>query len=308
MVCAQCGYNFYGDFYIYDHIEYIYDAYMNYLDFYKSLLNEGISLTFDSGKNFSEEQKSEARKALNNFISRGYKYYSDKFGLLMINRYDFILKDIRDHWRETIYRFEYVGKGGRDTSVLDFPGTEVPGLKNLRRQKRVYRDIKDAVVDIPENPNSAYRGMSFEELINAKKKGYFQSSGIMNIGDSQAGYTFFGDKPSTARYYSAGFQPVPSSVTRNKPGVIIEVSRDILSLASETLSPTTKRPVGSENEYVTNKRIEFGDILNVWLIVPERSGYGTIEIVYDKFEKRYSEGSRYSATVDYKLIHKKGMI
>lgn len=281
---------------------------MMYLDFYKELLREGLSLTFDSNKNFSEEQKREAKRILNNFIKSSYNYYREKFGLLMINRYDFILKDIRDEWRETTYRFEFVGKGGRDTSELDFPGTEVPGLKNLRRQKRVYRDIKDAVVDIPENPNSAYRGMSFEELMDAKKKGYFQSSGIMNLGDSQAGYTFFGDKPSTARYYGASFQPVPSSVTRNKPGVIIEVSRDILSLASETLSPTTKRPVGSENEYVTNKRIEFSDILNVWLIVPEKSGYGMIEIVYDKFEKRYSEGSRYNALVDYKLIHKKGMI
>lgn len=281
---------------------------MNYLDFYKSLLNEALSLTFDSGKNFSDEQKREATKALNNFISSGYKYYSDKFGLLMINRYDFILRDIRDHWRETIYRFDYVGKGGRDTSELRFPGTDVEGLKNLRSSMRKYRDIKDAIDDIPENVNSAYRGMSFEELVDAKKKGYFQSSGIMNIGDSQIGYTFFGDKPSTARYYSAGFQPVPSSATRNKPGVIIEVPKSILSLASDIKSPKTNKPVGSENEYVTNKRIEFSDVLNLWLVVPEKSSYGTIEIVYDKHEKRYSEGSRYSAGTYYKLIHKKGMI
>lgn len=279
-----------------------------YLDFYKELLREGLSLTFDSNKNFSDDQKREAKSVLTNYIESGFKYYSDNFGKLMINRYDFILKDIRDHWRETIYRFDYVGKGGRESSELRYPDTEVEGLKNWRRDFRKYRDIKDAIDGIPENPNSAYRGMSFEELVDAKRKGYFQSSGIMNIGDSQSGYTFFGDKPSTARYYSAGFQPVPSSVTRNKPGVIIEVPRDILSLASVTLSPTTKRPVGSENEYVTDKRIEFSDVLNVWLLVPERSGYGTIEIIYDKHNKKYSEGSRYNASVDYKLIHKKGMI
>ena len=83
---------------------------MNYIDFYKSLLMEGLSLTFDSSKNFSEEQKREAKRILNNFIQSSYSYYREKFGLLMINRYDFILKDTRDHWRETIYRFEYVGK------------------------------------------------------------------------------------------------------------------------------------------------------------------------------------------------------
>ena len=279
-----------------------------YLDFYKELLKEDLSVTFDDSKHFSDDQKREAKSALTNYIESGYKYYSDNFGKLMFNRYDFILKDIRDHWRETIYRFDYVGKGGRDTSVLDFPGTDVEGLKNLRRQKRVYRDIKDAIDGIPENPNSAYRGMSFEELVDAKRKGYFQSTGIMNIGDSQVGYTFFGDSPSTARYYSGGFQPTPSSVTRNKPGVIIEVPKSILQLASTVNSPKTNKPVGSENEYVTDKRIEFSDILNLWLLVPERSGYGTIEIIYDKHNKKYSEGSRYSASVDYKLIHKKGMI
>lgn len=281
---------------------------MIYVDFYKEILSEGLSLTFDDTKNFNDEQKREATKALNNFISSGYKYYSDKFGLLMINRYDFILRDIRDHWRETIYRFDYVGKGGRDSSELRFPGTDVEGLKNLRINMRKYRDIKDVIDDIPENPASAYRGMSFEELLNAKKKGYFQSSGIMNIGDSQVGYTFFGDTPSTARYYSAGFQPVPSSATRNKPGVIIEVPKSILSVARNIKSPKTNQPVGTENEYVTDKRIEFSDILNLWLIVPDKSSYGSIEIVYDKYEKRYSEGSRSSASGYYKLIHKKGMI
>ncbi len=150
--------------------------------------------------------------------------------------------------------------------------------------------------------------MSFEELIDAKKKGYFKSSGIMNIGDSQESYTFFGDTPSTARYYSAGFQPVPSSVTRNKPGVIIEVPKSILQQANLAVSKKTGKPVGSENEYVTDKSISFSDVKNLWLIVPEESGFGYFEVVYDKSEKRYKEGSRSPAMTNYKLIHKKGMI
>jgi hypothetical protein len=296
-----------GDFVYMVGILYIY-VYMMYLDYYKELLVEQLSLKFDGSKNFSDDQKREAKSVLMNYIRSGYQYYSDNFGKLMINRYDFILKDIRDNWRETIYRFDYVGKGGRESSELRYPNTDVEGLKNWRRDVRKYRDIKDVIEGIPENPNSAYRGMSFEELVDAKRKGYFQSSGMMNIGDSQVGYTFFGDTPSTARYYSGGFQPIPSSVTRNKPGVIIEVPKSILQKASTVKSSKTNKPVGSENEYVTDKRIEFSDILNLWLLVPERSGHGTIEVIYDKHNKKYSEGSRYSAGVDYKLMHKKGMI
>ena len=263
-----------GDFVYMVDILYIY-VYMMYLDYYKELLVEQLSLKFDGSKNFSDDQKREAKSVLMNYIRSGYQYYSDNFGKLMINRYDFILKDIRDHWRETIYRFDYVGKGGRESSELRYPDTDVEGLKNWRRNVRKYRDIKDVIEGIPENPNSAYRGMSFEELVDAKRKGYFQSSGIMNIGDSQ---------------------------------VIIEVPKSILQNASTVKSSKTNKPVGSENEYVTDKRIEFSDVLNLWLLVPERSGHGTIEVIYDKHNKKYSEGSRYSAGVDYKLMHKKGMI
>jgi len=31
-------------------------------------------------------------------------------------------------------------------------------------------------------------------------------------------------------------------------------------------------------------------------------------VIYDKSDKKYKEGSRFPATVNYKLVHKKGMI
>lgn len=281
---------------------------MDYLDFYRELIREGVSLSFASNKQFSDEQKRDAKVALTHYIKNGYKYYREKFGELAIGRYDFILKDIRDHWSEVIYQFDVVGRGGRDTDELAFPGTDVESLKLLKRGYRKYRDVKDAVEDIPVNGDSAYRGMSFEELLDAKKKGHFKSSGIMNIGDSQDNYTFFGDNPTTARYYSAGFQPMPSSVTRNRPGVIIEVPRSILLPAHTTMSKKTNRPVGTDNEFVTDDIINFSDVKNLWLIIPERSGFGMFEVVYDKWNKVYREGSRSAASLNYKLVHKKGMI
>jgi hypothetical protein len=279
---------------------------MQYRDFYKELIKEALSISF--AKDFTDEEKRQATDALKYFIKSGYKHYSEKYGELMVSRYDFILKDIRDHWRETIYSFDIVGKGGREFSKSSYPDSDSEILRNWKRPYRKYRDLKDAVKEIPVNVDSAYRGMSFEELIDAKKKGYFKSSGIMNIGDSQESYTFFGDTPSTARYYSAGFQPMPSSVTRNKPGVIIEVPKSILQQANLAVSKKTGKPVGSENEYVTDKSISFSDVKNLWLIVPEESGFGYFEVVYDKSEKRYKEGSRSPAMTNYKLIHKKGMI
>ena len=281
---------------------------MNYKDFYKDLLNEALSVSFNKDKNFTDEQKKQATEAVKQYIKSSYKFYTDKFGELAISRFDFVLKGIRDHWSETIFAFDIIGKGGRDASELAYPGSEVEGLKNLKQPYRKYRDVKDAITEIPVNANSAYRGMSFEELVDAKKKGHFKSSGIMNIGNSQESYTFFGSTPSTARYYAASFQPVPSSVTRNKPGVIIEVPRDLLRPANVTMSKKTGEPVGSENEFVTDKSINFSDVENLWLIVPERSGFGSVDIKYNKRDNKYEEGSRFPSKSDYKIIHKKGML
>lgn len=279
---------------------------MKYKDFYKDLINEALSVSF--AKNFTDEEKQQAIKALKNFIKHNYKYYTDTFGELAASRYDFILKNIHEHWRNVIYSFNIVGKGGKTITAPAYPWADSPQMQKYTHSIRKYRDIKDAIKEIPTDPNSAYRGMSFEELIDAKKKGYFKSSGIMNIGDSQENYTFFGDKPATGIFYASSFQPVPSTATRNKPGAIIEVPKNILTPANVTLSKKTQTPVGNEHEFVTDKPINFSDVKNLWLIVPEKSSFGTIEVIYDKLSGKSSEGSRYPADITYKLIHKKGMI
>lgn len=274
----------------------------------KESLNEELSLSFDPKTTFTDEEKKQAKEALKHHFKSNYNFYREKFGDLAKARFDFTLNSVRDHWRDIKYSFVYTGKGGRDTSRLAFPGTDVESLKTLRRPYRKFRDVKDAIEEIPSNPDSAYRGMSFEELIDAKKKGYFKSSGIMNIGDSQENYTFFGDDPKSAMHYALGFQPLPSSPTRNKPAVIIEVPKSVLRPAHLTIAKNTGKPVGNEHEFVTDQRINFSDVKNLWMFVPSESGYGSVDIYYNKFEKKYEEGSRGPIHSVYKIIHKKGMI
>ena len=274
----------------------------------KENINEALSLSFEPTQTFTDEQKKQAKDALKQHFKSNYNFYREKFGELAISRYDFILTKIRDDWRDTTYSFKYIDKGGRDTDELAFPGTEFEKLKNLKRPYRKFRDVKDAVEEIPENPDSAYRGMSFEELVDAKKKGYFKSSGIMNIGSSQENYTFFGDSPKSAMHYVLGFQPPPSSATRNKPAVVIEVPKSVLRPAQLTIAKNTGKPVGNEHEFVTDQRINFSDVNNLWLFVPVKAGFGDFDIKYDKFYKKYSEGSRGPTSHRYKIIHKKGMI
>lgn len=274
--------------------------------FHKEQINEALSISFS--KQFTDEEKKQATEILKKYIKDNYKYYTDTFGELAASRYDFILKNIHDDWKRPVYTFNIVGKGGKTITAPAYPWADTPQMKKYTHSIRKYRDVKNAIDEIPVNPDSAYRGMSFEELMDAKKKGYFKSSGIMNIGDSQENYTFFGDSPSTAKFYGASFQPVPSSATRNKPGVIIEVPKNILTPANITLSKKTQKPVGNNHEFVTDKPIDFSNVKNLWLIVPEKSSLGTIEVIYDKLSGKTSEGSRYPADLTYKLIHKKGMI
>ena len=67
---------------------------MQYRDFYKELIKEALSISF--AKDFTDEEKRQATDALKYFIKSGYKHYSEKYGELMVSRYDFILKKIRD--------------------------------------------------------------------------------------------------------------------------------------------------------------------------------------------------------------------
>jgi hypothetical protein len=260
-------------------------------------LEESVVLKFPT--NITDEEKRKAREALKFYISKNYNYYSNAEQNLK-NRYEFKLERIRDdRWSETIYTFGLIGKGGTETQLKSYP--DAPYSNAGKR----YRTVKDAIESIPHDANSAYRGMSFEELLNAKKLGYFKSKGELNIGASQAGYTFFGENPSTAIFYATGFQPIVTDITRNRPGAIIQVSKDLLSPADITPNKSRTGVVGSHGEWVTSEKIPLSKIENVWFVVPTTSTYATIDVVYNRYNKTYSSGSRYPASKTFAIINKK---
>ena len=263
-------------------------------------LEESMQLDFPI--TVSDEQKNHAREALKFYIKQNYNYYSNAEQNLK-SRYAFKLERVKDNrWGEIIYTFNLVGKGGNEYQFKSYPDAIDTTAG------RHYGSVKDAIESIPHDENSAYRGMSFEEALEAKRRGYFKSKGELNLGSSQAGYTFFGEDPSTAIFYASGFQPIVSDVTRNKPGVIIQVSKDILSPADLTPNKARTGPVGTNGEWITANKIPCSEVQNMWFILLSRSTYATIEVVYNRYSKTYSSGSRFPASKKFVIINKKDFL
>lgn len=261
----------------------------------RSIINESFKLNF-AGE-FSPEEKQMAKRGLLYSLENDWSYLTNSKENAL-NRFEFTLKKVRDHWSETIFSFEYNERGGRNILMKPYP--------EASRQEihKFHRNIESAIKEIPKDPNSVYRGMSFGEALNIKKTGYVNSNSSLTLGPSQEGYTFFGENPSTGVFYAGGFQPVPLTSTRNKPGVIIQISQDHVEPAELTINPKTKHPIGSRGEWVSNKPIKSEYIQNVWFIINLHTSRGTFEVIYDKHKQKFSAGSRSPTSSRYVLINK----
>ena len=260
-----------------------------------SLLTEALKLHFNG--DFTTEQKQMATQALKYFMSKEWPYI-EKASEKMSSRFEFELTKIRDAWSEIIFTFKYGEAGGK--SVMRPPYPESPRIV----KHKYHKDIKSAIADIPQNENSVYRGMSFEEALAIKAKGFILSNSSLTLGDSQEGYTFFGEDPKTAHFYAAGFQPLPLTGTRNKPPVIIEVPKDYVEPAEITINKKTKHPVGSSGEWVTNQPISADKITNVWFIISQYSSFGEFDVIYDKHREKFHGGSRFPISIKSVAISK----
>jgi hypothetical protein len=249
------------------------------------LLTENVQLTYAGP--FTPEQKMMAKNVL-------IKYIKQTGRESMFSRYNFILTSIFSRWTEEKYNFQYISKGGRDAFVK--PYEDAPYLRKAKK----FKTVVDAIKDIPTDDNYVYRGMSFEEYVNIKKTGFVKSRGEYNLGDAQKNYTFFGDSFKTARFYAGSFQPMERDVTRNKPGVVIEVPKKLTQPADTIKSGND--PVGQPNEYITDEPISANNIRNVWFLVPTLSYYGDMDINYNTHTKECSQGSRSSPSVQYAVI------
>lgn len=252
--------------------------------------------------NFSDEEKKGAKQALLEFLRSGFDYYEREFGLDSLPRYDFHLKRVKRDRREINYLFEVIDSRGRETTY------QIGGDSGIFDRKKHHRTIEDALEEIPVDAENAYRGLSFEEFLNAKQRGFFVSSGMMNIGSRQQGYTFFGSDPGTAAFYSTEFQPLPRDATRSRPGVVIEVSRQILEPAHLATSPITKGPVGEKGEFVTSKAVSLSSVVNLYLLVPHTSKFGSLEIIHDLTRDKYRKGLMWPPRSSYIVIKRNDLI
>lgn len=76
-----------------------------------------------------------------------------------------------------------------------------------------------------EDPNMMYRGMSWEEWEEAKRTGFIQSKGDMNIGEDQVGLTYYTDNVGEASSYASSFAPERYKATPEKPAIVIAVPK-----------------------------------------------------------------------------------
>ena len=185
-------------------------------------------------------------------------------------RYDTSLEKVSSGYGETIYQFALIPKGGR---VI---------RNGSSRMRKAYPAPKNSIEGIPADVTLAYRGMSFEEWREARRRGDVFSRGGYNF-EAQGRVTFFGTDPDQARIYANSFAPWPYKIAERLPGVVVAIPREILEEGAQYTVP---------GELVARDPVPLSKIVACWYLVPVEGKAGYVEIVFHG--NRTSEGSRSS--------------
>ena len=120
----------------------------------------------------------------------------------------------------------YIDHWGKPQTIHYDPavtgGPPVPGKYN-RHQWPTTGPLRNEITDMNPPGGMLWRGMSHEEYQEAKTRGYFESHGGHNIGDSQNGLTFFSTDPEQANNYATWFAPQETKPTFTHPGHIVGI-------------------------------------------------------------------------------------
>ena len=139
--------------------------------------------------------------------------------------------------------------------------------------QKVYKTPKDAIEEIPADPRRAYRGMSWEEWQDIRRKGYIYSRGKYNLG--QEDYTLFGQDPPTAVHYAHGFAPLQYQTSFRKPSVVIAIPRDLTRTHQDDPDNIPQSELGVKG------RLSSEHITDVWMLVPVKADqHGYLELRY----------------------------
>jgi hypothetical protein len=224
---------------------------------------------------------------LKQFVRKSFhQYYGNEFTNFR-DRYDIFLKKIHSGYSEIIFSFQNKPKLFRKPEMADPNGDFYHlDLKHNGGKTGYYlhKSPKDAVKEIPQDPNLVYRGMSYEEWQFIRKNGFIQSRNDYNLGDIQNDLTFYGSA-ETAEYYANGFAPMQFQTSIKKPSIVIAISRD--NVKSHQDMPDAI----PFSEFAHIGKLSSKEIKHAWMLTPTKSKAGTLDFVYKYIPLKDDNGS-----------------
>jgi hypothetical protein len=221
-----------------------------------------------------------------------------------VARYDFVYTGVRDGYGEVILNFNLVPKG-KSTPELATPDNDLYDFYQQHNQGRtgynLFKTAQDAIEAIPDDPQSVYRGMAWEEWQYINRTGHVLSKGAYNIG--QEGLTFYGDA-GTALSYGSGFAPLAFKTSVKRPSVVIAIPRSLV-MGHEDMPD--KIP---QDEFAHKDQLDSSHITAAYMLSPTKSKAGQIEFVFhwmrspngnEFIPSEVREGSRSNPTISYVL-------
>jgi hypothetical protein len=133
--------------------------------------------------------------------------------------------------------------------------------------------------EVPEDPQLAYRGVSWEEWSDIDSTGWIRSKGWYNLG--QPLLTLLGDA-GTALHYVTGFTPWFFKPAQEYPSVVIGVPKKLLLTYRDDPKWIPKE------ELAIRGRLSAAHIEQAWVVVPKRLDVTVAELHYD-LEHGYGE-------------------
>ena len=143
----------------------------------------------------------------------------------------------------------------------------------------------------PEGKEEGYifRGMSYEEYQHLRETGQIATLGDYNLGDEQAGLTYYSTDKGQAAHYASGFAPWQYQATISSPAVMIKIK-----------DPGNHVNVAGTGETEVGIRgpLKSSDIEGVYFGHPISIDPGYLELIPKEYgSKTYTEGSRSSMGV-----------
>lgn len=226
-----------------------------------------------------------------------YKYFENRGTLNWMFSYSWELTEVKESYIDGLrMRFDYWPKKGRLVNREPYPDAGYTKPTKSFRTPQAAMNYAEAEGKAQFGDKFVFRGMNMKEWIAAKKQGFIKSKAEYNLG--QVPLTYYGANFSTAHSYAGGFAPFDKEPTRDTPGVIIAVPRELTQPAKAATG------YGMEDEYVADK-IPLDQVKGIWYIVPIQIGKGYFELVFKN--NKLDRGSAAPPSARFIIVPKAGI-